>query len=191
MCRSRTRYELRQGLEDRGVPVEMIVYKGFGHGITKPRAQRAVMQHNLSLFNHYLWGDPGFARKGQDVRADSGRLVGIGATTGRKTSGRHIACGSKQFELAVYPVTCEQHEAFLGATASRTAPRLPQFASAPDAPVVGVSWLDCEAYCRGARPAVSPCACRPRRSGNAQHAAALRVRFPWGDDIPAWIPKVA
>jgi dipeptidyl aminopeptidase/acylaminoacyl peptidase len=51
-------YELRQGLEDRGVPVEMIVYKGFGHGITKPRAMRAVMQHNLGWFNHYLWGDP-------------------------------------------------------------------------------------------------------------------------------------
>jgi dipeptidyl aminopeptidase/acylaminoacyl peptidase len=51
-------YELRQGLEDRKVPVEMIVYKGFGHGITKPRAQRAVMQHNLAFFNHYLWGDP-------------------------------------------------------------------------------------------------------------------------------------
>jgi dipeptidyl aminopeptidase/acylaminoacyl peptidase len=51
-------YELRQGLEDRGVPVEMIVYKGFGHGITKPRAQRAVMQHNLSFFNHYIWSDP-------------------------------------------------------------------------------------------------------------------------------------
>jgi dipeptidyl aminopeptidase/acylaminoacyl peptidase len=51
-------YELRQALEDRGVPVEMIVYKGFGHGITKPRAQRAVMTHNLLWFNHYLWNDP-------------------------------------------------------------------------------------------------------------------------------------
>ena len=51
-------YELRQGLADRGVPVEMIVYKGFGHGITKPKAMRAVMQHNLLWFNHYLWGDP-------------------------------------------------------------------------------------------------------------------------------------
>jgi len=50
-------YELRQGLQDRGVPVEMVVYKGFGHGITKPRAARAVMQHNLEWFNHYLWGD--------------------------------------------------------------------------------------------------------------------------------------
>jgi dipeptidyl aminopeptidase/acylaminoacyl peptidase len=51
-------YELRQGLEDRGVPVEMIVYKGFGHGITKPRAQRSVARHNLAWFDHYLWGDP-------------------------------------------------------------------------------------------------------------------------------------
>ena len=51
-------YELRQGLEDRGVPVEMVVYKGFGHGITKPKSQRAVMQHNLRWFNHWLWGDP-------------------------------------------------------------------------------------------------------------------------------------
>jgi dipeptidyl aminopeptidase/acylaminoacyl peptidase len=51
-------YELRQALEDKGVRVEMIVYKGFGHPITKPRAMRAVMQHNLGWFNHYLWNDP-------------------------------------------------------------------------------------------------------------------------------------
>jgi dipeptidyl aminopeptidase/acylaminoacyl peptidase len=51
-------YELRQGLEDRGVPVEMVVYKGFGHGVTKPRASRAVMLHNLAWFNHYIFGDP-------------------------------------------------------------------------------------------------------------------------------------
>jgi dipeptidyl aminopeptidase/acylaminoacyl peptidase len=51
-------YELRQALEDRGVPVEMVVYKGFGHGITKPKSQRAVMEHNFAWFNHYLWGDP-------------------------------------------------------------------------------------------------------------------------------------
>ncbi len=51
-------YELRQALEDRGVPVEMVVYKGFGHGITKPKSQRAVMTHNLVWFNHYIFGDP-------------------------------------------------------------------------------------------------------------------------------------
>jgi dipeptidyl aminopeptidase/acylaminoacyl peptidase len=51
-------YELRQALEDKGVKVEMIVYKGFGHGITKPKSQRAVMQHNLAWFNHYIFNDP-------------------------------------------------------------------------------------------------------------------------------------
>jgi dipeptidyl aminopeptidase/acylaminoacyl peptidase len=51
-------YELRQGLENRGVRVEMVVYKGFGHGITKPKSMRAVMQHNLAWFNHFIWGDP-------------------------------------------------------------------------------------------------------------------------------------
>jgi dipeptidyl aminopeptidase/acylaminoacyl peptidase len=51
-------YELRQGLEDRGVKAEMVVYKGFGHGVNKPKASRAVMQHNLLWFNHYIFGDP-------------------------------------------------------------------------------------------------------------------------------------
>jgi dipeptidyl aminopeptidase/acylaminoacyl peptidase len=51
-------YQLRQVLEDRGVPVEMMVYKGFGHGINKPKSQRAVMEHNLRWFNHYIFGDP-------------------------------------------------------------------------------------------------------------------------------------
>jgi dipeptidyl aminopeptidase/acylaminoacyl peptidase len=51
-------YELRQALEDRGVPVRMVVYKGFGHGITKPKAMRAVMRHNLEWFAHHLWADP-------------------------------------------------------------------------------------------------------------------------------------
>jgi dipeptidyl aminopeptidase/acylaminoacyl peptidase len=51
-------YELRQALENRGVPVELIVYKGYGHGITKPKSMRAVMQHNMDWFGHYIFGDP-------------------------------------------------------------------------------------------------------------------------------------
>jgi len=35
-------YQLRQTLEDRGVPVEMMVYKGFGHGVDKPKSTRAL-----------------------------------------------------------------------------------------------------------------------------------------------------
>ena len=50
-------YELRQALEDRNVPVKMVVYKGFGHGITKPKQQRAVMEENEKWFAQYIWGE--------------------------------------------------------------------------------------------------------------------------------------
>jgi dipeptidyl aminopeptidase/acylaminoacyl peptidase len=50
-------YELRQALEDRGVPVKMVVYKGFGHGIDKPKQQRAVMEENERWFGQYIWGE--------------------------------------------------------------------------------------------------------------------------------------
>lgn len=64
-------YELRQALEDRGVPVKMVVYKGFGHGITKPKQQRAVMEENEKWFAQYIWGEkleeqkPGEPKKGE------------------------------------------------------------------------------------------------------------------------------
>jgi dipeptidyl aminopeptidase/acylaminoacyl peptidase len=50
-------YELYQGLQDQGVPAKLIVYKGFGHGLTKPKAHRAAMEHNLEWFGKYIWGD--------------------------------------------------------------------------------------------------------------------------------------
>ena len=51
-------YELYQGLLDQGVPVRFYLYNGFGHSITKPKSNRAVMEHNLNWFNHYIWGEP-------------------------------------------------------------------------------------------------------------------------------------
>jgi dipeptidyl aminopeptidase/acylaminoacyl peptidase len=51
-------FELRQALEDHGVPVKMVLYDGFGHPINKPKQQRAVMEENEYWFNHYIWGDP-------------------------------------------------------------------------------------------------------------------------------------
>ncbi len=51
-------FELRQALEDHGVPVKMVVYDGFGHPINKPKQQRAVMEENELWFSHYIWGDP-------------------------------------------------------------------------------------------------------------------------------------
>ncbi len=51
-------FELRQALEDHGVPVKMVVYDGFGHPINKPKQQRAVMEENENWFDHYIFGDP-------------------------------------------------------------------------------------------------------------------------------------
>jgi dipeptidyl aminopeptidase/acylaminoacyl peptidase len=50
-------YELYQALQDRGVPVKMTVYKGFGHPIDKPKQQRAVMEENLAWFSQWIWGE--------------------------------------------------------------------------------------------------------------------------------------
>jgi dipeptidyl aminopeptidase/acylaminoacyl peptidase len=51
-------YELYQALTDQGTPARFYLYKGFGHSITNPKGSRAVLEHNLNWFNHYLWGMP-------------------------------------------------------------------------------------------------------------------------------------
>jgi dipeptidyl aminopeptidase/acylaminoacyl peptidase len=51
-------FELYRGLVDVGVPARLILYNGFGHPITKPKSNRAVLQHNLDWFSHYVFGDP-------------------------------------------------------------------------------------------------------------------------------------
>jgi len=50
-------YELYQGLQDVGVDTKLIVYKGFGHGINKPKEQLAAMWHNWQWFGKYIWGE--------------------------------------------------------------------------------------------------------------------------------------
>jgi dipeptidyl aminopeptidase/acylaminoacyl peptidase len=49
-------FELYQGLRDQNVPVQLSVFKGFGHGLTKPKANRAAMEQNLEWFTKYIWG---------------------------------------------------------------------------------------------------------------------------------------
>lgn len=48
-------YKLYQGLRDQDVPTELIVYKGFGHGITKPKEALAALWHNWQWFAKHLW----------------------------------------------------------------------------------------------------------------------------------------
>lgn len=50
-------YQLLQGLRDKGVKAELVVYKGFGHGITKPKERLAATWHNWQWFNKYVWGE--------------------------------------------------------------------------------------------------------------------------------------
>ncbi|MBY0492452.1 MAG: S9 family peptidase [Gemmatimonadaceae bacterium] len=58
-------FELYRGLQDVGVPSTLIVYRGFegiGHGPSRPKSSRALMEHNLAWFGKYIWGeaDPKF-----------------------------------------------------------------------------------------------------------------------------------
>ena len=47
-------FELYQGLKDVGVPARLVLYKGFGHGINKPKEAMHVMDENLSWFSRYV-----------------------------------------------------------------------------------------------------------------------------------------
>jgi len=50
-------FELYQGLQDVGVDTKLIIYKGFGHGITKPKERLAAMWHNWQWFGKYIWDE--------------------------------------------------------------------------------------------------------------------------------------
>jgi formylglycine-generating enzyme required for sulfatase activity len=86
------------------------------------------------------------------------------------------------FELAVYPVTCDHYDAFLRATGHEHPRDWPEFATAPDVPVVGVSWLDCQAYCQW-RTAHGEAVRLPTE---AEWERAARGGI---ERIPGWIPE--
>ena len=50
-------YELYQGLLDMDVETKLIVYKGFGHGISKPKELLAAKWHNWQWFAKHIWGE--------------------------------------------------------------------------------------------------------------------------------------
>jgi dipeptidyl aminopeptidase/acylaminoacyl peptidase len=59
-------FELYQGLRDQQVPVELMIFRGFGHGLDKPKANRAAMQQNWDWFGRYLWpGEKNTEARGQ------------------------------------------------------------------------------------------------------------------------------
>jgi len=50
-------YELYQGLQDMGVEARLLIYKGFGHGISKPKERLAAVWHNWQWFGKHIWGE--------------------------------------------------------------------------------------------------------------------------------------
>jgi formylglycine-generating enzyme required for sulfatase activity len=94
------------------------------------------------------------------------------------------------FEMSVYPVTRGEYARFLHAT-GHEAPRdwdVPAFAG-DERPVVGVSWHDAAAYCawrasRGSAERLPTEAEWERAARGGADGAA----FPWGNDMPSWIP---
>jgi formylglycine-generating enzyme required for sulfatase activity len=95
------------------------------------------------------------------------------------------------FEMSVHPVTRGEYRAFLDAT-GHARPRDwddPAFAG-DDRPVVGVSWHDAVAYC-GWRSAGGSAERLPTEAEweRAARGGVDGAAYPWGDEIPAWIPE--
>ena len=116
----------------------------------------------------------------------------MGSTEGQADEQPIHAVRVEPFEMAVYPVTRHEYAEFLRAT-GREPPREwdnPAFAE-PRQPVVGVSWNDSVVYCLWRSSEGDPvrlpteaeweCAARGRR--------VINQTYPWGDDIPPWIPN--
>jgi len=68
-------YELYQGLQDVGVETKLIIYKGFGHGITKPKERLAAVWHNWEWFSEPVFGEkaemPGLDSEATDNQGES------------------------------------------------------------------------------------------------------------------------
>ena len=93
------------------------------------------------------------------------------------------------FELAVYPVTRADYEVFLHATHHDQPRDWDLFGTGPDEPVVGVSWFDCDAYCRWRSAGGAEMRLPTEAEWERAARGGLEGRvYPWGDSIPAWIP---
>jgi len=94
------------------------------------------------------------------------------------------------FDMAIQPVTRRDYGAFLQASGNEPPREWSSMPPIPDVPVVGVSWTDCQAYCQWRSSNGEPV----RLPTEAEWERAARGglegrRYPWGDEIPDWIPN--
>jgi dipeptidyl aminopeptidase/acylaminoacyl peptidase len=61
-------FELYRGLQDEGVTAQLILYKGFGHGVNKPKSQKALLEANRDWFNSTSGTNP--SREARAVRGE-------------------------------------------------------------------------------------------------------------------------
>jgi sulfatase modifying factor 1 len=90
------------------------------------------------------------------------------------------------FELGILPVTRKEYEAFVRET-NHPPPRdwySSEFQT-PELPVVGVSWDDATAYCAWREDVRLPTEAEWERAARGGRDG---VRFPWGNELPSWIP---
>ena len=95
------------------------------------------------------------------------------------------------FQLSIFPVTRGEYAAFIADTAhARPRDWYSDAFRADDRPVVGVSWHDAMAYCawrtRNGHHERLPTEAEWER---AARGGIDGVQYPWGDEIPPWIPE--